>query len=313
MKLSIFGSSGLVGRNLCDVIRDWPALPFDKIELPRSADLDLLDMKAVESYFSDEKPDVVINLAGKVGGILANKVAGADFYFENILMNAHVYEACARHGVSQLVSLGAGCGYPLQAPEPLRESSMFDGLPQPESVGYSMAKKMLLVQEEVYRRQHDLPSTIIIPSNIYGKYDNFSLTDSHVIPALVRKFCEVRHGIADEVSVWGDGSASRDFIDAYDVGRAIMLCVQHKATGVYNVGYGEQQTISQIVSMLSEISGTDNVVYDTSMPSGQKSREFSVEKFSEYMSDFNARDILEGLRETYEWFDAHFQKGQVRL
>jgi GDP-L-fucose synthase len=283
------------------------------IDTPSSTKVNLLVIEEVKDYFSGFRPDVVINLAGKVGGILANKQAGADFYYENILMNAHVYEAGAKCKVKHLISLGAGCGYPLNAPEPLAESCMFDGRPQPESIGYSMAKKMLIVQEEVYRKQHDFLSTVIIPSNIYGKYDNFSLSESHVVPALVRKFYEAKCGISDGVIVWGNGSASRDFIDAYDVGIAIAKCIKSKVSGVYNVGYGEQQSISTIAKYLSVISGVGNIHYDETMPSGQNSREFSVEKFTNQFPDFECRNIMKGLEETYNWFSDNYRSGKVRL
>lgn len=313
MKLTIFGATGLVGRNLCDVIEKYYRGHFSIVDTPSKASVDLLDKKIVEAYLANFKPDVVINLAGKVGGILANKKSGADFYYENILMNAVLYEECARRNVSQLINLGAGCGYPLTAAEPLSEDSMFDGLPQPESIGYSMAKKMLIVQEEVYRKQHGLLSTVIIPSNIYGKYDNFSLTDSHVIPALVRKFYETSRGISEQVVIWGNGSASRDFIDAVDVSIAIIKCFEQKAAGVFNVGYGQQHTISEIAQMLSKVSGVSAIAYDDQMPSGQKSREFSTEKFSRLFPDFKVRDISAGLQETYDWLNNNYEAGKVRL
>ena len=161
-------------------------------------------------------------------------------------MNAHVYEACARHGVSQLVSLGAGCGYPLQAPEPLRESSMFDGLPSRNQSGTAWPRKCFWCRKKftggnMICRAPSLSQATFTGSTIIFR----SLI--RVIPALVRKFCEVRHGIADKVSVWGDGSASRDFIDAYDVGRAIMLCVQHKVTGVYNVDMESSKPLARLL------------------------------------------------------------------
>jgi GDP-L-fucose synthase len=313
MKLTIFGASGLVGRNLCDVLNRHYADFFSMIDTPSSTKVNLLVIEEVKDYFSGFRPDVVINLAGKVGGILANKQAGADFYFENILMNAHVYEVGSEYNVKQLISLGAGCGYPLHAPEPLTELRMFDGRPQPESIGYSMAKKMLIVQEEVYRKQHDFLSTVIIPSNIYGKYDNFSLSESHVIPALIRKFYEVKYGISDRVIVWGNGTASRDFIDAYDVGRAIVKCIEKKASGVYNVGYGEQQSIGTITKHLCKISGVSDIHYDETMPSGQNSREFSVAKFANLIPDFECRNIISGLEDTYNWFSDNYRSGEVRL
>ena len=176
-----------------------------------------------------------------------------------------------------------------------------------------MAKKMLVVQEEVYRKQYQLSSSIIIPSNLYGKYDNFSLTDGHVIPALVRKFYEVKHGIKDKVDVWGDGKSSRDFISATDVARAIILLLSGNYRGTYNVGQGHQHSISQVVEALQLITGVDKIEYDISMPSGQKSREFSVEKFLGINNSFKAMSLVDGLKHTYDWFSENIEKGGVRL
>lgn len=304
MKLIIFGSSGLVGSNLVARLKTDPLASEYRLLLPRKIEVDLLNFDLVSRYISKEMPDAVVNLAGKVGGIQINSDRGGDFYFENILMNANLYHACALNKIGYLVNLGAGCGYPLTAPEPLREESIFDGLPQPESLGYSMAKKMLIVQETIYRAQYALKSVVIIPSNIYGPYDNFSLYDSHVVPALIRKFEDVAAGRAQEVVVWGDGSARRDFIHAGDVSDAILKSVSRRLVGTYNVGSGCQTSISEVVELLSSISGVDAVRFDHDRPSGQSSRQFSVKKFVDCCPDFVARPLSAGLGETFEWFRA---------
>lgn len=312
-RILVTGSSGLVGSAL---IQKFKTLGCDKLFLPRSNEFDLRNKDDVDRLFRETKPDLVFSLAAKVGGILDNRNNPADFYFENTLIATYTFEACARYGAKKLVSIGAGCGYPLGIPEPLKETQIWEGLPQGESKAYSLVKKMLLVQSEAYRLQHGLDSITLIPSNIYGPNDNFNLIEAHVIPALVRKFFEAVANNQTQVVIWGDGSAKRDFIHSSDLADAILLASEKYSHDLpLNICYGRQYSVKEVVDVLTEISGfSGKVFWDTEMPSGQNSREFSIERTRQFLPDYSAKiSLKDGLTKTYSWLSENYNTGVVRL
>jgi GDP-L-fucose synthase len=303
----------LVGRHLRS---ELTARGVSDLICPRSKDFDLRKPADVEALFRDAKPNIVFSLAAKVGGILDNKSFPADFYFDNILIGTHTYDACARWGVEKLINIGAGCGYPLKLREPLREEEFWDGFPQSESAPYSLAKKMLVVQGIAYRQQYGLRGITLIPSNLYGEYDNFNLEQAHVIPALVRKFYEAVKAGHKQVEVWGDGSAKRDFIHTADFSRMLLEAAQrYDGTLPINLAYGQQHSIRDVVSILTEVSGyRGEVVWNTSRPSGQKSREMSLENLRQYLPGVQPKiDLRKGLSLTYQWLAENYATGVARL
>ena len=310
-KILVTGSSGLVGTHLVSLLKD---LGYINIITPRSNQYDLRKAVDVNSLFTENKPDYVFSLAAKVGGILDNKTFPADFYFDNILINAYIYDACKKFNVKKLISLGAGCGYPLGANEPLKESSIWDGFPQPESAPYSLAKKMMIIQSYAYRKQYNLNSCILIPSNLYGEHDNFNLFSSHVIPALIRKFYESKIN-NKPIEIWGDGSAKRDFIHAHDVCRAMVEAAKnYKKIDPLNIAFGKQYKIKDVVELLREISDfSGNIQWNTDQPSGQSSREFSTANLKKELSHFAPTiDLRAGLDRTYKWFASNYDNN-IRL
>jgi GDP-L-fucose synthase len=215
-----------------------------------------------------------------------------------------------------LINIGAGCGYPLSLREPLREEEFWDGFPQPESAPYSLAKKMLVIQGIAYRQQYGLRSITVIPSNLYGEYDNFDLEQAHVIPALVRKFYEATTNSSPQVEVWGDGSAKRDFIHTADFASAIVEAAAHyDDTLPINVAYGQQHSIRDVVSTLREISGySGEIFWNLARPSGQNSREMSLDNIRRCVPKFRPRiELKAGLTRTYRWFEQSYASGTVRL
>src|SRR5438132_4607690 len=274
-RVLITGGSGLVGRHLRNKLKSFGLT--DPV-CPRSTEFDLRKAGDVDALFRDVKPQIVFSLAAKVGGILDNKNCPADFYYDNILIGAYTFDACAKWRVEKLINIGAGCGYPLSLQEPLREEGFWDGFPQPESAPYSLAKKMLVIQGIAYRQQYGVRSITVIPSNLYGEYDNFDLEKAHVIPALVRKFYEAKASSAPQVEVWGDGSAKRDFIHTADFASALVeAAADYEGTLPINVAYGEPHSIRDVVSILREISGySGEIFWNTNRPSGQNSREMSL-------------------------------------
>jgi GDP-L-fucose synthase len=312
-RILITGGSGLVGHHLRkELISRGPV----DLVCPRSAEFDLRKPGDIEALFRDVKPQIVFSLAAKVGGILDNKNFPADFYFDNILIGAYTYDACARWRVEKLINAGAGCGYPLSLKEPLREEELWDGFPQAESAPYSLAKKMLLIQGIAYRQQYGLRSITLIPSNLYGEYDNFGLQQAHVIPALVRKFYEAKANLTSQVEVWGDGSAKRDFIHTTDFATALVEAAENYGGALpLNVAYGAQHSIRDVVTLLKEISGySGEIFWNPNRPSGQNSREMSLDNVRQYLPQFRPNiDLMAGLVRTYRWFDQSYASGDIRL
>lgn len=313
MRILITGGSGLVGHHLRAELESRGAR---QIISPRSSEFDLREPTAVDALFRETRPRLIFSLAARVGGILENKNYPADFYFDNIRIGAYTFDSSAKYKVEKLVNLGAGCGYPLKLQEPLREEEFWDGYPQPESAGYSLAKKMLVVQGTAYRQQYGLKAITLIPSNLYGDHDNFNLEQAHVIPALVRKFYEATHDGRNQVEVWGNGSAKRDFIHAADVATALVdAALSYDGTLPLNMAYGRQHSIREVVELLTEISGfSGRVLWETAKPSGQASREFSLENLCQFLPDFRPRiDLKEGLARTYNWLAQNYASGAARL
>jgi GDP-L-fucose synthase len=244
--------------------------------------------------------DVVVHLAGLVGGIGANKAKPADFFYQNLMMGTHIVHQSWQAGVSTFVAAGAGCGYPELAPMPLNENSFWNGFPQRESAPYSLAKRMLHVQSLAYWQQHRFPVIVTIPGNIYGPYDNFDLENAHVMPALVRKFVEA----SDEVTIWGSGKPTRDFVYAGDVAEGILSATEtYKDSQLVNLSSGRDTSIREVVDLLVDITGfKGRVRWDASRPDGQSRRVFDISKAER---DFNYRpatSLREGLALTVNWY-----------
>jgi GDP-L-fucose synthase len=312
-RILISGGSGLVGHHLRQELALRGAAD---LVCPRSAECDLRKPGDVEALFRDVKPQLVFALAARVGGILENKKYPADFYFDNILIGAYTYDACARWGVEKLINVGAGCGYPLSTPEPLREEEFWDGFPQADSAPYSLAKKMLVIQGIAYRQQYGLRAISLIPSNVYGEYDNFELQQAHVVPALVRKFYEAKANRSSQVEVWGDGSAKRDFIHTADFAKALVGAAEdYDGTLPINVAYGKQHSIRDVARLLKEISGySGEIFWNLDRPSGQNSREMSLDNFQRHLPQFRPSiDLKSGLLRTYRWFEQSYSSGDLRL
>jgi GDP-L-fucose synthase len=312
-RVLITGGSGLVGHHLRNELASRGGAD---VICPRSTEFDLRRPADVDALFRDVKPHLVFSLAAKVGGILDNKNFPADFYLDNILIGAYTYDACARWGVEKLVNIGAGCGYPLSLKEPLREEQIWDGFPQSDSAPYSLAKKMLVIQGIAYRKQYNLCAITTIPSNLYGEYDNFNLEQAHVIPALVRKFYEAGVSGNGQVEVWGDGSAKRDFIHAADFATALVEAASsYEGTLPINVAYGVQHSIRDVVTLLKGISGyAGEIFWNVKLPSGQSSRQMSLDNLRRYLPEFRPRlDLNAGLTRTYRWLEQRYLLGEVRL
>ncbi len=251
--------------------------------------------------------DIVIHLAGLVGGIGANKAKPADFFYRNLMMGTLMMRYSQLAGAGKFIAAGAGCGYPEHAPMPLKEANFWDGLPQEESAPYSLAKRMLQVQSIAYWKQYKFPAIIGIPGNIYGPYDNFDLENAHVVPALVRKFVE-----GERVVVWGTGKPTRDFVYAGDVARGLLLAAEiYDRAELVNLSSGRDHSIRELIETLIEITSYNGgFSWDPSRPDGQARRLFDVSKAERDLGFRATTTLREGLTITVDWYRANRERAR---
>jgi len=303
-RVVITGGGGFLGNHVIEKLAEAGCgNPF----IVRSREYDLTKESQVERLFREHPADIVIHLAGLVGGIGANKAKPADFFYQNLLMGVFTLHHAWKSGARKFVCAGAGCGYPEHAPMPLKEEYFWNGFPQKESAPYSLAKRMLQVQSMAYWDQHGFPAIVTVPGNIYGPHDNFDLENAHVVPALVRKFVEAAADGLDEIEVWGSGRPTRDFVYAGDVAEGILRAAEVYDTGtLVNLSSGAEASIRQVVDALISITGFRGAIaWNQSRPDGQIRRLFDVSK-AERELGFRARTSLErGLRLTADWYRQH--------
>lgn len=311
-RILVTGATGFLGRHLMPVLQErYP--DRDVIGVHR-ADYDLLKPEESVRMLKDTRPDAVIHLAAKVGGIIANKKYPADFYFENVVLNTHTFDACYRAGVRKLVTFIGGCSYPPTAPSPISEDRMWDGLPQFESAPYSVAKKILLIQSETYRRQHGFNSVVLVPGNMYGEYDNFDWEYAHVIPAMIRRFIEAREQGASSVACYGSGKPTRDFVYAGDIARLIPWFLEnYDSSDAINISSGTRIAIRELAETIQAVTGyTGAIEWDTSKPDGHMDKIFDVKRLHALGLSCDT-PLKDGLQSTADWFIAARKEGKVRI
>jgi len=301
-KILVTGGRGFVGTNLVHELK--------KRELnyyaPTKEEYDLKKEDHVKNLFETYKPNIVLHVAGKVGGIGANKAKPGDFFYDNIMMGTLVTHYAYVNEVEKIVSLAAGCGYPKLLPVPYTEEDFWKDLPDENSIGYSMAKKNLIIQSWTYRDQFGFNSTVLLPANLYGPHDNFNLETSHVVPALIRKFIEAKKSNSSEVVVWGDGSASREFLYVDDTVKAIIDAIDINESGPFNLGTGKETTIKELVETISELVGFEgSIVWDSSKPNGQPRRFYDMSKFEKTFGYVPNTELRTGLKKTIEWYESN--------
>ena len=297
----VTGGGGFLGSHVVEKLR---AAGCKKVFVVRSHEYDLTKEDQVSRLFQEHPTDIVVHLAGLVGGIGANKARPAEFFYQNIMMGVLVTHYAWKTGAKKFVAAAAGCGYPEHAPLPLKEDSFWDGFPQQESAPYSLAKRMLHVQSMAYWKQHGFPAIVTIPGNIYGPYDNFDLENAHVVPALVRKFAEATDQAQPRVVVWGTGRPTRDFVYGGDVAEGILRAAEvYERPELVNLSSGRETSIGEVVETLVRITKFNGEVrWDASRPDGQARRLFDVSKAKRDLG-FEARSSLEtGLGTTVEWY-----------
>jgi GDP-L-fucose synthase len=296
--VTVTGGAGFLGRV---VVRDLTALGAD-VTVVRSADFDLRDPNAAREAV--DGANVVIHLAANVGGIGFNRANPAPLVYDNMMMTANIFEASRTAGVAKLVSACTVCAYPKFTPSPFSENDLWDGYPEESNAPYGLAKKMMLVLSDAYRRQYDFDSCAPIVANLYGPEDNFDLESSHVIAAMIRKYVEAHERGDEQVVLWGTGKPSREFLYVDDAARALTLAAERlDVSDPVNIGTGTETNIRTLAETIERLVGYEGeTVWDTSRPDGQPRRFLDVSRARELMG-FEARVPLEeGLRRTIESF-----------
>ncbi len=276
-------------------------------------ELDLTSQAAVEAFFAQEKPDVAIIAAAKVGGIHANNTYPADFIFENLMVAANTVHAAYRHGVKRLLFLGSSCIYPKLAPQPMREDCLLTSALEPTNEAYAIAKIAGLKLCQYYRKQHGVLFHSAMPTNLYGPGDNYHPQNSHVLPALIRRFDEARATGKSEVVAWGTGTPMREFLHVDDLADACaFLLKQDNPPDWINVGTGTDVTIKELTESVAAATGfTGKITWDSSKPDGTPRKLMDVSKLSEL--GWSARiDLRDGLAQTYASFLAERSAGTLR-
>lgn len=266
-KIYVAGHRGMVGSA---IIRELHRLGFNHIITRTSSELDLRNQQQVAEFYKSEKPDIVFVAAAKVGGIHANNVYRAEFLYDNLMIQNNLIHYAYKNNVEKLLFLGSSCIYPKLAPQPLKEDYLLSGLLEPTNEPYAIAKITGIKMCEAYRDQYGCNFISAMPTNLYGPNDNYHPENSHVLPALIRKFHEAKLNNSSEVVVWGDGSPMREFLYADDLANALVyLMLNYNEKQFVNVGYGSDVTIKELAETVKEIVGyTGNMVFDTTKPNG---------------------------------------------
>ncbi len=308
----VTGANGFLGMNALPVLKR--RYPKSKIVATSSKQYDLRNPEASKKMFADTKPTILVHFAAKVGGILANKNYPVEFFNDNILINTNVFQHAYESGVKKLVTAMGGCAYPGSATSPIGESQMWNGYPQKESAAYSTAKKMVLVQSVAYREQYGFNSVIMIPGNVYGEYDNYSYENSHVIPAMVRKFWEAKQHGKNSVPLFGTGNPQRDFVYAKDVVETLPFFIeQYDTSEPVNLSSGVATQIKELAELIAGFIGyKGQLAWDTSKPDGQMVKIFDVQRMNK-LGIQCATSLEDGLRKTIAWFHENLPKGLVRV
>jgi GDP-L-fucose synthase len=299
-RVLVTGGAGFLGSFVVERLRQRGAR---QLFVPRSKEYDLVDGNAVRRLLADTRPDIVIHLAARVGGIGANRENPGRFFYDNVMMGVQLLHECHRAGVGKLVALGTVCAYPKFAPVPFREGDIWNGYPEETNAPYGIAKKVLSVQSAGYREQYGFNSVVLYPVNLYGPRDNFDLSTSHVIPAMLRKFHEAKVASSGEVVLWGDGSPTREFFYVEDCAEGILLAAErYDSSEPMNLGSGEEISIRDLADKIAAVVGfRGNLRWDRSKPNGQPRRQLDVSRAREQLGFRASTSFDEGLRKTYDW------------
>jgi GDP-L-fucose synthase len=300
-RVAVTGGGGFLGHFVVERLRQLGAAG---VFVPRSSDYDLRHLDHIRRMLDDSRPDIVIHLAARVGGIGANQAQPAEFFYDNLMMGVPLLHECWKAGVVKFAAIGTVCAYPKFTPVPFREDDLWMGYPEETNAPYGLAKKMLLVQSQVYREQYGFNSIFLLPLNMYGPRDNYDLQSSHVIPALIRKCVEAKETGRDSVSVWGTGTPTRGFLYVEDAAEGVILATErYNGSQPVNLGSNMEISIHDLAHLIARLSGFQGrIEWDTGRPDGQPRRSLDTSR-AERLFGFVARmPFEEGLLRAIEDF-----------
>jgi GDP-L-fucose synthase len=303
-RVCVTGGAGFLGHFVIQKLRERGA---EEIFVPRSSEYDLVQPGAAERLLSDARPDVLIHLAAHVGGIGANRLHPADFFYDNLMMGVQLMHAAWKQGTPKFVAAGTICAYPKFTPVPFREEDLWNGYPEETNAPYGLAKKMLLVMAQSYRQQYGFNAIYLLPVNLYGPGDNFDPRSSHVIPAMIRKFVTASEAGQAEVVLWGDGSPTREFLYASDAAEGLVLAAErYDGSEPVNLGSGREISIRDLAGLLAGLTGFKGQIrWDTTQPNGQPRRGLDTSRAEQYFGFRASTSFEDGLRETIAWYREH--------
>jgi GDP-L-fucose synthase len=305
-RVMVTGGNGFLGKVVVRKLRDHGADVF-------IADLDRYDLRRLDDIrraLSDSRPQMVIHLAARVGGIGANQEHPAEFFYDNLMMGAPLLHESYVSGVEKFVALGTICCYPKLTPVPFREENLWDGYPEETNAPYGMAKKMLLVQSQAYRQQYGFNSIFLMPVNLYGPGDNFDPASSHVMPALIKKCVDAKRNGEDHITVWGDGSPTREFLYVEDAAEGILLAAErYNESGPVNLGSALEISIKELAELIARLAGfSGKILFDPTKPNGQPRRKLDTSRAKARLGFQSRVPFDEGLRQTIEWYQQQTQQ-----
>jgi GDP-L-fucose synthase len=306
-RILVTGGAGFLGSFVVEKLKERRC---KNIFVPRSKDYDLVQIEAVKRLYQDAKPDIIIHLAARVGGIGANRANPGKFFYDNLMMGVQIMEVGRQVGLEKFVTIGTICAYPKFTPVPFKEQNLWNGYPEETNAPYGLAKKMLLVQSQAYRQQYGFNSIYLLPVNLYGPRDNFDPESSHVIPALIKKCVDAMNyeprakNYEPTITIWGTGKPTREFLYVEDCAEAIVLATEkYNKSDPVNLGAGFEISIKDLVDLIAKLTGFKGKIdWDTTKPDGQPRRMLDTSK-AEKEFGFKAKTgFEEGLKKTIEWY-----------
>ncbi len=301
-RVLVTGGGGFVGSHVIEKLRQRGC---KNVFAPRSREFDLRETEAITQLYKQTHPDLVIHLAGVVGGIGANRNYPGRFFYENAIMGIQMLEYARRFGVEKFVGVGTICAYPRLVPIPFKEEDLWNGYPEETNAPYGIAKKVLLVQATAYRTQYGFNSIYLLPVNIYGPGDNFDLQSCHVIPALIRKCFEAQSREDTEIVAWGTGCATREFLYVEDAAEGILLASErYDKPEPANLGSGEEISIRDLANLIGELTGFQGKIrWDARWPDGQPRRCVDTSRAEQEFGFTAQTPLREGLLRTIDWYE----------
>ena len=300
-RVTVTGGAGFLGSFVVAKLKERGCR---NIFVPRSKDYDLVHYQACQKVYEDSKPDIVIHLAARVGGIGANRANPGKFFYENLMMGVQMMDVGRKAGIEKFVAIGTICAYPKFTPVPFKEEDLWNGYPEETNAPYGLAKKMLLVQAQAYRQQYGFNAIYLLPVNLYGPGDNFDPKSSHVVPALIKKCVDAMADNRTEITVWGTGEPTREFLYVEDAAEGILLASErYNKPEPVNLGAGFEISIKDLVDHIVRLTGfRGRILWDNSMPDGQPKRMLDTSR-AEKEFGFRAKtNFEEGLKNTIGWY-----------